>query len=715
MTTIENEQVAVSFDAKARLAGFRNKVTGTELIGHEPAADAWRIVIPSGRHTIDFVSGAAQAAARVTSARAGDTQTLCFEYPDIRTPQPVIEEGVLVDDGGPELEAWVELDNHSDRPVDEVEFPVIGGLTGFATDDGRRRANLVVGSDRGRFYDDVLNGAMPNTGPEYFDFGREHETAMFEPDAWGHLWMDVWGPREGLYLFCRKSGTAECGMILERYPTQAPQDPREFAWRGDAHVYPPGTPRWLRWIGVHAPRVAPGGRWQSGRLSIVPHAGDWHAGADHYSALRHRDIAPATPPAWLNDFTGWTGIGLKTYVGQVFHTFAKTADAAIQDQANAGLDMVFAYGHTNLGCEGADFDWSPGEELGGEKGFREMTARLHRHGIRLMLLDHLHRYINQDVPQYRALNLERFAVINKAGQVVTAQWPKDTFLSYRHNAGPTPLWSEICPSCDEWLAIYLRHLARMIELGVDALELDCLTTVPCHNPAHPHPAGNVWEWKLRFLKTVRARARELNPDFAFFCEAYHGWEVAEHIDAFLPGDRYCNDHGRIYRYMFPELHLQTVKVSNYDYDSVNKALCLGIGVDTEIWGIRKSVSAACPELARYIGEINRFRLRHREILMRGTFRDTLGAAVQGTPNYGVLRSEGGEQALVLRNATPQAARVTAALESTGDCRLHLWRPWREEEPVPAQPITLDLEPFGVAVLLALRQEDMDNPQREEGV
>ena len=74
----------------------------------------------------------------------------------------------------------------------------------------------------------------------------------------------------------------------------------------------------------------------------------------------------------MRDFVGWTEILGKTYLGEVFHDYEQCADEVIKDKAITGIDLVFYYGHSKLGAEGADFDNLPDPVLGGEQGFRKM-------------------------------------------------------------------------------------------------------------------------------------------------------------------------------------------------------------------------------------------------------------------------------------------------------------------------------------------------------
>ena len=681
-TTIENRFLSLGVDPRGRLVSLSNKLTRTELVTHPDVAEAWRMVVPTGRHTVKFVLGSAQPRPKIALKRDGKRQSLTLVYGGAVRARFTFE----LDDDAQAIVARAEIDNRSRLPVDEVEFPVIGGL-------GGRTSDLVAGTDRGRFYGDVLNGGLPDTGRESHHFVREHETAMFESgDGWGggRAWLDLFSPGEGLYAGYHVREGGDFALKLERFPKSVPNAP--------AHAYPKGTPKWLRVWGLHAPQIAPGKRWVSGDVVIAPHAGDWHAGADLYSVFRHERLELASPPGWMRDFTGWTEILGKTYLGEVFHDFDSCAREVLRDAKVTGTKLVFYYGHTAIGAEGADFDQSPAPDLGGERGFRRMLDRLHNAGVRVMLLDHLHRWVNRDVPEYRRLGLERFAVLDETGRPRAARWWKETFLSCRRLAGPTPEWVEMCPACDGWRRRYLAQMRRTIARGVDGLELDTFDASPCFSSKHGHPVGaEMVPWKFEFVRRARAEAKRLNPDFALFAECMSP-EAREVMDGFY-ADRFPDENGRIWRYLFPEIRETAVLVGNYAYDAVNRALMLGLGVETEIWGLRRTTLAACPELARYIGRVNRFRRKHPDVMMRGTFRDTLGATVSDGALFGVLEGPGA-RALVVRNPHDRPVKVRVSLDGPRGQRAILWRASGGGERRTTLPVRLALGPWEVAVLLA---------------
>jgi hypothetical protein len=693
---LQNRFLSLTVDGRGRIVSLLNRQTGTELITHSPAAEAWRVIVPTGRHTIDIILGSRQTPARIAVRRTDDGQALTIAYERVvgqRTWPIRMRLTWSLPDEACRVSAYAELDNRARAPVEEFEFPVVGGVGGLAGRGQQRTLHLAAGGDCGNLYSDVLSRGLPETGREANHFTREHETAMFERTGAGGAWIDLWCPREGVF-FGYAAGQGDFALKLEKFPKEVPNAP--------VHRYPPQTPRWLRVWALHVPRVQPGGTWRSAPVEIMPHRGDWHAGADRYAALRRASLRVAQPVSWMAGFVGWTEILGQTYLGEVFHDYAGCAEAVVRDRRVTGLDCVFYYGHSRLGAEGADFDHAPAPALGGADGFRRMVEKLHRHGVRIILLDHFHRWINRDVAEYAALGLARHAVLDVDGRPVTARWWKETFLSCRRLAGPTPEWVEMCPSSRVWRRCYQAHVERMIALGVDGLELDTFDPGRCYSRRHGHaPGADLLPIKLEFMRAVRAAAHEMNPDFALIGETMTP-ETRAVLDGFYP-DRYATEAGRVHRYLFPELRQQTVLVGNYAYDQVNKALALGIGVDTEIWGLRRTARAACPELAEYIGEINRFKRRYAAVLIRGTFRDTVGARVAGDCLYAVLLGPGRSRALVLRNPQARPARVRAALRNVAGLELRVWRPFGRERRVRALPLGITLKPYEAAVVLALER------------
>jgi len=698
--TITNKALTLTVDELGRIVSLKKHATGVELITYPDIAETFRLVIPTGRHTLAFVYGSKQAPPRIDAA--GQIVTIYYDSLEVEGQLEPIRMTLMLTLVGntTEIQARARIDNGGNRPIDEVEFPVVGGLGGVA--------NLTEFHPRkmqGMLHGDVLNRGLPNTGREYDQYVREHETAMWEDAGFGRLGLDLYGVNGGLFVGYLTPEPQDFVFKLERFP--------KFQTNERAHYYPASTRKWLRLWGVHLPRLAPRQAWESQPVTLYLHHGEWHEAAAFIAQRAYPDLDAVKPPRgtarleaaptpkWMDDFVGWTEITGKLYTGEVFHDFARCADRVLADNAVTGLDLLFYYGHTNLGAEGADFDQSPAEDLGGERGFAEMIRRLHDGGVRVMLLDHFHHYINHDIPEYEALGLERYALIGEDGKPVESRWWKETVLSCRRLAGPTPRWIEICPYCEPWQEYYRAHVLRMVERGVDGLELDCFWTAPCFSREHGHaPRYNPWKERLESLGHIRAEAQRRNPDFIFILETMDP-ESRAVCDGWY-NNRAMTENNRIQRFMFPHLRQQAVRVGNYAYDAVNKALMFGIGVETEIWGLRTTALDGCPELAEYIGQVNGLRRQYGDILIRGTFRDTLGADVvaDGTVYHSVLDGGPAGKALVLRNPGEMPVACLATLDDASSLRLSLVRPGRKTVSVSRQPVKVKLGAYQAAVLIA---------------
>jgi len=372
----------------------------------------------------------------------------------------------------------------------------------------------------------------------------------------------------------------------------------------------------------------------------------------------------------------------------------------VKENQVTGTNFVFYYGHAKTGAEGADFDNGPCDALGGEAAFREMVQTLHDNGIRIMLLDHVHRYANRDIPEFARYGLEHCAVQNKDGSLAASQlWWKETGLSCLYLDGPTPEWVEMCPYSEVWQQHYLHHLTCMVDLGVDGVEMDVLQGITCYSPNHGHaPGASAVEGKLQFLRRAREHVKRLNPDFVLIGENMTP-ETREVVDGYYPY-RYPDETGRIFRYMFPEITQQAVLAGNYEYDQINKALQFCLGIETEIDGLRKTVGEGCPEMAAYIGEVNRLKRRYPDLLINGRFRDTIGAAVSGNIYYSVIEGADNRKALVLRNPTTEPQQVRADFADDIAGKAILWRPFAGEEQVTL-PISQTLKPYEAAVVFSL--------------
>ncbi len=693
-SVMQNRFVSVSLDSRGRITSFRNKATGTELIRHPAAAEAWRLVFQTGRYTLDFVYGSRQKPQKIETLRQTGRQSITFHYAEVKGAAAYRIRAsftLSLDDDSPQLQASARIDNLARHELQEVEFPLLNGIGDFS-EGKKERTGLIAANDRGFFYPNIFHEGFPELTLESDQFSRRDDTAMFMHDNLNGVWCDLYNSKQGLYGGYHSKREDIFSIKLIRFPKEFPK----FA----VHCYPKGTPRWLGINAVHVPRITPGKSWQSEIVRIAPHRGDWHSGADMYAAYRNQTVKVGPSPDWFkDDFYGWSAVLGKIYIGEKAFDFRQCAREMIKEQKATGIKMVFYYGHTKLGAEGTDFDYSPSSDLGGAKEFGKMVDTLHRHDCRIILLDHFHRWVNKEVPEYQKYNLKQYEVFNEKGLPVEDAWGKETVLSLKHFKGPTSVWREMCPAEEGWRQIYYRHVQKMARLGVDGLEPDLFVpSLRCFNPNHNHPVGaRLMPYKLELTHQAREIARRISPDFIFIGESLYPESIGC-LDSFF--SRYAEERENIFRYMFPQIPGQQARVENYSYDNVNKSLMLGVAVDMEIWGVRELSYKACPKLARYVKEANQFKKKYYPIMLKGLYRDTVGAKVSGNILFSILDGGASGKALVLRNPSKQPVRCKAAFAGATPKNLILWQPFKGEKRIKKLPLKLTVPPCGAAVILA---------------
>jgi Domain of unknown function (DUF6259) len=371
-------------------------------------------------------------------------------------------------------------------------------------------------------------------------------------------------------------------------------------------------------------------------------------------------------------------------------------------KAGCGVDTLMIYGHTNIGCEGSDVDISPAENLGGKVGFKRMCDELHAHGVKVMVFTHRQSAINVDLPEYK--HYEQWTIKDRFGNPRPEVWWKTTVESImghmQHYEATGPMWNRICPYCDEWWDTFLAELKKLIDLGLDGVQLDTIGAegAICYATNHGHKPGTRAMDKLaERLAWLRREVRAVKPEFLMCGEEFGDW-LAQYLD--LPYSRYRQDNGfQVYRYTFPEMK-ENAAVSAYGYDQVNKSLMLGMGMDIEVWGLKKSV-LVCPELVEYIDQVVKIRRAFPDYLMNGTFIDTLKATVKGDVRYSVHEGPNGLAAVVW-NSSDQPQHCDVSFTESGLKRATLCKPYAEWTQITL-PHAFVLEPHTAAAIISTAQ------------
>ncbi len=651
---LDDGNLVLSFDAAGRIVGFRSRATGTDFLTRPGIEDNWRLMVLEGGYAISYILGREQTPDSVE--RDGDR--VRFRYDSLvhagKTYPIGVEFSAWLADG--EARFAVTVRNGHDRRVREVWYPILAGFEGWQGDD---REHVVNFAKAGTLAPDILHRGLPQC--EYL-FCVEGETGRYHYPGEQMNFIDLYGEQSGLYVSSDDRGLTMSVIQLEKYPPEAGAG-GENTYR-ERHIFPEGTPRWLTISTGKTTVIDPGESWEGAPAVFWPHSGDWHVAAKHYRTQVDRWMDwPAERPEWLRDYVGWQHLVGKTYLEEYYHTFDQFVEVMTESQARTGVDLLMLYGHTEHGCESANSDISPGASLGGPDGFRRMCDALHARGMRVAIMTHRQSAIATDDPAHP--QFAAWTIKDREGVTRREVWYKTTIESQRmamgnHYEATGPVWHRICPYCDAWWEGCRDQLLNLIDLGLDGAQLDTIGVEGslCFAADHGHTPGEGQTAKLaERLAWLRREIRAVKPDFLMAGEELRDWQY-QYLD--LPYSRYRNDDGyQVFRYAFPETE-ENVAVGAYSYDQANKSFLLGLGMNVEVWGLKKSV-LACPELADYIGGITRIRRSHADSLINGRFRDTIGATVDGDVRYGVHEGADGP-IVVLWNSGDEAQRCQVSID-----------------------------------------------------
>jgi hypothetical protein len=263
-------------DAGGALAALRLHDPATDFVVAPPRAGLLRLALPLPDHFSHHAEAGTHGAPDVLGTPGG----LRLTYAALTTSEgavPVrieIELGPDAETEGLRLRARVH--NGTDGVIPQVVFPQLLGLGPVDGADGTR---LQLGRGRIRPLRDIT--MRPDDAhflqiplQRYFEYGYRKPHNM--------KWLDYGSARAGVTLFSRDPRYHTTGLLVER--------PDRAAAAVD-----------LRW--VHYPHIAPGETWDSGEFVLLPHGGDWYAGARAYQRFTARAF-PYNAPRRVREALG---------------------------------------------------------------------------------------------------------------------------------------------------------------------------------------------------------------------------------------------------------------------------------------------------------------------------------------------------------------------------------------------------------------------------
>jgi hypothetical protein len=248
---ISGGRIAIDEDTGA-IASIQLDDPPTDFVTTHSGAGLVRLAVPLPAYQSHFLETGTHGAPEISNDGGG----LVLRYASLQSGEgafPIqVEIRFRASDEGLVVSAQVRNDWTGTIP--QVIFPQLMNLEPVGADAnprvqlGRYRMHplekLTMRPDDARWLDRPLHEYIP-----YADF------------RFNMKWLDFGDERSGLTLYSRNTRHTAQGLLIQRVD------------RADDRVN-------VRW--THFPMLEPGETWESGDYVILPHAGDWYAGAREY-------------------------------------------------------------------------------------------------------------------------------------------------------------------------------------------------------------------------------------------------------------------------------------------------------------------------------------------------------------------------------------------------------------------------------------------------
>lgn len=563
-------------------AGFVTQPSGSGLL---------RISAPVGQYGSHYLECGIHSVPEVSH----DGETLVLRYQSLNSDQGEfpIEVEVRLRGSDEGLVMSARLHNGWDAPIPQIIFPQLMDLEAVEEGEatrvqlGRHRVDpferLTMEPDDASWMDRHLHTFLP-----YGDF------------EFNMKWLDYGNDQRGLTLYSRDTRHVAQGIIIQRV--------NRFVERAN-----------LRW--THFPFLPPGETWESGEYVLLPHTGDWYAGARAYKEFTDRTY-PYNAPQRLRDALAIRSVWAAPRNAPPNLMFSQLPEyaAEIADPDLGITELVLWHWWFRNG-----YPIFVDERMGTEEDFAAALKTCEEMGVPIVLFvsHHILRDTDETEPAWVHLNV--------AKQPISNNWTygRDFLPLFRlpfYGSHAMIEGSALSPS---WRETGLTHYKHFLALGGKGICFD--VGRPWEEPnfnseidGRPDEEG---EKLLDFHRQARELIYEVNPD---------GTYSAEHVcDINVPVYDYTwewyngRDIARAapFRYVFPHFRLNA-NVNEHPRGALF-AFMEGALLNIMPGNMRSYRLRDCPELVEVLRQLTPLRQRFLHYFNDGQFRFLEGLTVSG--------------------------------------------------------------------------------------
>jgi hypothetical protein len=467
-------------------------------------------------------------------------------------------------------------------------------------------------------------------------------------------------------------------------------------------------------VGLY-PFCGPGEDAATAPVVVCPYAGTWHAAAAYYRGWADGWFTQVERPSWVRDVSGWQLVILKQQNGEIHWPYTDLEKLVDLGKEN-GLNVLGLFGWTEGGHDRRYPIYEPEPEMGGEEALRAGIEKAHAAGQKVIL------YTNGQLRDILTDWHDRYgnesAALSERGDMFGESWQK-------YADAPPRRMTYGCQSSTRWADTLLEFAKKVEGLGADGIIFDQLGSCQpmfCFSAVHNHdsPALATGPGVAANMARVQREMHAINPEFIVIVE-----HVADGVNQNVDFTHGCgvgfNPDGRSFpellRFTFPEIWTtQRHATPVMERNTANWACMMGFAHEVEYryWpdrlyiekgivpqvadyqripappniGIMRSLEPRAA--AAYLRKVIEFEQRNADLFRDGTFRDTLGFALDNADVRAKAFVNGSSVGVVVWNPTdtPQPvcvtvddAECTGADSPEGPCP-------NLDSPIPARSVRL---------------------------
>ena len=604
--SIRDAKTEVAIDPRGNLVTLKNLETGQNFAGGEAL---WRLYYDQKDGQLENQLTVENCSAKV--GRNGDALVLTFDrFVDRGTPLAfALVLTITLEDGLARFASEV----RNDQPhtiIRELQYPLIGDVR--LPDD----STLLTTHHGGQLWPNpkgYINSAG-NRGSYAAPAQFFRDTSLRYPGATSSNCFALIGEGEGLYFGSHDPTFQDTIHGLRMYPDETGAFTR---LEGGLYKYP---------------NCVCGGQWSCDANIITPYSGSWHETSRIYRKWVDTWWHQRKVPEWIRLMKGWQRIIFIHQYGE--HLFSTDDLNGKVKRLGKEIDLpsLMAFGWWKRGMDNGypDSYFETDEKQGGDAAWKKAIADYQKDGGRFLIYFN-GKLIDRASPFYKSGAGAKICYHDNTGGEHLEQYRFPSFGTFTGllNARTFVTADLRRP---EWKKELLKMADRGLEMGADSVFYDQLGYAESSSNwdlsgEFPIPNLHLIADKAEALKMIHDYLdTKGKPEVAVGTEHFTD-VVSQHADYIhgMTDGTGARDFVDWVRLTFPEVVLtdRTMRDDTDAFRRVNHSLLKGLRNNVEIYRCRDLIDKA-PNFKKRLTEINQIRSKYPELLLLGTYRDTLG-------------------------------------------------------------------------------------------